>query len=108
MRAKIAGALFAMVALPAAAQTAETPRVDARQDKQEARIEQGAKSGELTQKEIAKLEAGQARVEAKETKAKADGKVTKKERTRLAHSQNKQSKRIHHQKHDKQKQAPAT
>jgi hypothetical protein len=107
MRAKIAGALFAMVALPVAAQT-ETPRVDARQANQEARIEQGVKSGELTGKETAKLEAGLAMVQAKETKAKADGVVTKKERTKLAHAQNKQSKKIHNQKHDKQKQAPAT
>ena len=108
MRAKVAGALFAMVALPVAVQAAETPRVDAREAKQEERIEQGTKSGELTQKETAKLEAGQAKVEAKETKAKADGVVTKKERTKLAHAQNKQSKKIHHQKHDNQKQAPAT
>jgi hypothetical protein len=37
-----------------------------------------------------------------------DGVVTKKERTKLAHAQDKQSRKIHRQKHDKQKQAPAT
>jgi len=107
MQAKIVAALFALVALPAAAQTA-TPRVDARQANQEARIQQGVQSGQLTGKEAAKLEAGQAKVEKKEAKAKADGVVTKKERAKLAKAQDKQSKKIRKQKHDKQKQAPVT
>ena len=109
MNTKIAAALFALVALPAAAATStDTPRVDQREANQQARIDQGVKSGELTPKETARLENGQAKVQAEEAKAKSDGVVTKKERTKLAHAQDKQSKKIHHQKHDKQKQAPAT
>jgi hypothetical protein len=106
MNARIVAALFALAALPAAAQTS-TPRVDQRQVNQEARIQQGVQSGELTNKEAAKLENGQAKVRAKEDKAKADGVVTQKERAKLAKVQNKQSKKIHKQKHDAQKKAPA-
>src|SRR5438105_1273163 len=106
MKIRLVAAVIALAALPAAAQTA-TPRVDQRQANQEARIQQGVQSGELTGKEAAKLERGQARVQAKEDKAKADGVVTPKERARLAKAQNKQSKKIARQKHDKQKRAPA-
>ena len=90
------------IALPAAAQTQSTPRVDQRQANQERRIEQGEKSGALTGKEAARLEKGQAHVQKMENKAVADGKVTKKERARLEHAQNNQSHKIYRQKHDKQ------
>ena len=101
MKTTLLAALVAALALPVAAQTS-TPRVDQRQANQEARIQQGVKSGELTPKETAKLEKGQAKVQAMEDKAKADGKVTPKERARLAKAQNKQSKKIYKQKHDAQ------
>ena len=89
-------------ALPASAQVQSTPRVDQRQANQERRIEQGVKSGALTDKEAARLEKGQAHVQKMEDKAVADGKVTKKERERLEHAQNNQSRKIYRQKHDKQ------
>jgi hypothetical protein len=104
----ITAALFAaaIAALSQVASAQSTPRVDARQAKQDARIQQGVASGELNNKELNRLENGQARVEAAEAKAKADGKVTKKERAVLHAKQNKQSARIYRQKHDAQK-APA-
>lgn len=101
MRATIAALISAAVIAPAAAQTA-TPGVDKRQANQEARIQQGVQSGQLTPKEAAKLEKGQAKVQAKEDKAKADGVVTAKERAKLAKAQKKQSKKIYKEKHDKQ------
>lgn len=107
MKTSIIAVLFAAAALPVASQTA-TPRVDARQANQEARIQQGVQSGALTNKEAAKLEKGQDKVQAMENKAKADGKVTPRERARLAKEQNKQSKKIAKQKHDKQRKAPAS
>jgi hypothetical protein len=82
MNTPMIAALFAMAALPVAAGTA-TPRVDP-------------------------LEKGQAKVQKIEDQARADGKVTPRERARLAKAQDKQSKRIFKQKHDRQKQAPAT
>ena len=101
MRATIAALISAAIIAPAAAQTA-TPGVDKRQANQEARIQQGVQSGQLTPKEAAKLEKGQAKVQAKEDKAKADGVVTAKERARLAKAQKKQSRKIYKEKHDKQ------
>ena len=93
----------ATIALPAAAQTQSTPRIDQRQANQERRIEQGEQSGALTQKEAARLEKGQVHVQKMESKAVADGKVTPKERARIEKAQDKQSRRIHRDKHDKQK-----
>ncbi len=97
-----AAAAVATIALPALAQVQSTPRIDQRQANQERRIEQGEKSGALTQKEAARLERGQARVRKMENKAVADGKVTPKEQARIEKAQNKQSKRIYKEKHDKQ------
>jgi hypothetical protein len=92
----------ALIAIPAAAQTQSTPRVDQRQANQERRIERGEKSGALNDKEAARLEKGQARVQKMEGRAVADGKVTKKERARLEKAQDRQSRRIYREKHDKQ------
>jgi hypothetical protein len=98
-----AALVLACFTLPALAQTSSTPRIDQRQANQEQRIEQGEKSGQLTQKEAARLEQGQAQVEKMEDKARADGKVTKKERARIEHAQDRQSRKIYRQRHDKQK-----
>lgn len=80
-----------------------TPGVDKRQANQEARIQQGAQSGQLTPKEASKLERGQAHVQKMEDKAKADGTVTAKERKRLQHAQDQQSRKIYREKHDPQR-----
>ena len=83
-----------------------TPKIDKREANQAARIDQGVASGALTGKEAARLENGQARVATAEANAKSDGTVTKQERRKLTHMENKQSRHIKHQKHDKQT-APA-
>jgi hypothetical protein len=103
----LVAALLTAAALPAAAQTG-TPLVDQRQANQEARIQQGVQSGQLTPKETAKLEKGQAKVQAMEDKAKADGTVTAKERAKLAKAQDKQSKKIYRKKHNEKKTPKAT
>jgi len=99
----VTAAVFAMLSLPAFAQTASTPRIDQRQQNQQQRIDQGVKSGQLNQKEAARLEKGQARVQKLEDKATADGKVTAKERARIEKAQDRESKRIYREKHDKQR-----
>lgn len=91
-----------ILALPALAQTASTPRIDQRQANQQQRIDQGVQSGALTQQEAARLQHGQEHVQNIENKATADGKVTAKERARIEHAQDVQSKRIYRQKHDRQ------
>lgn len=78
MNSKIVAALFALVALPAAAQTG-APRGDA----------------------------GQAPVQARQGKSKADGVVTPKECATLAKAQNKRSKKVDGRKLEPQKKAPA-
>ena len=98
---KIVAAVCFTLPLVAFAQTA-TPRVDQRQINQEARIEQGAQSGSLTQRETKRLEAGQQHVQNVENKAKADGVVTGQERARMDHAQDVQSRHIYTQKHDRQ------
>jgi len=99
--------LFALGAFAQAAGPAATPRIDARQAKQEQRIDQGVASGQLTPRETKRLEGQQARIDRVEDKAKADGVVTPAERARVTHMQNKASRNIHHQKHDLQKTADA-
>lgn len=84
------------------AQSNNTPKFDQRQANQERRIEQGEQSGSLTPREAARLDKGQDHLQTMEDKAKADGKVTRQERARLQHAEDKQSKRIYRQKHDRQ------
>jgi hypothetical protein len=98
-----AACVLAGFVLSAHAQTASTARIDARQANQERRIEQGEKSGQLTEREAARLEQGQARVQKMEERAVADGKVTKKERARIEYAQDRQSRKIYRQRHDRQR-----
>ncbi len=100
----VAGAVIALVSVASFAQTAApaTPKVDAREVKQDARIQQGVASGQLNAKETYRLEKQQANINRVEANAKADGTVTKGERKHLNHMQNKASKNVHHQKHDAQ------
>ena len=69
---------------------------------QQRRIEQGVASGELTNREAARLERGQARDNAAQARAGADGKVGPNEQRRLQRQENRQSRRIYREKHDAQ------
>jgi hypothetical protein len=96
----IVAALFAVAAASAFAQP--TPVIDQRQANQEARIQQGVATGELTPREAARLEGGQQHVQNLENKAKADGVVTPGEKARITQAQDVQSRRVAKQKHDRQ------
>jgi hypothetical protein len=91
--------LSALSVSTAMANTA-TPRLDRREARQHARIQQGVQSGQLTAGEAAKLRAGQAHVQNMECRAKADGVVTPIERAKLTHAQNRQSRHIARLKHN--------
>lgn len=65
---------------------------------QQARIEQGVKSGQLTNREVSKLEKGQAKVSRKEAVAGQDGHVGAAEQANIQKAENKQSQRIHQKK----------
>ena len=65
---------------------------------QQARIEQGVKSGQLSNKQVASLEHGQAHVNRAEANAAADGHVGAVGQANIQGRENVQSARIHHKK----------
>ncbi len=71
---------------------------------QQKRIEQGVQSGQLTNREAGKLERGQAHDNHLQASAGTDGQVGAKEQRRIQRNENRQSRRIHHEKHDRQRQ----
>jgi hypothetical protein len=79
-----------------------TPAITGKQMEQQARIEQGVRSGELTPRETRKLERQQGRIQADKQAAKADGVVTPRERRRIKREQDRADKRIFREKHDMQ------
>jgi hypothetical protein len=94
------GLVFGLVMMGSA--NADTPRYDARQHHQRARIVNGVKSDELTLRETRRLSVGQVHLNRVERRAEADGVVTRGERAHLQHEANQQSRRIYRQKHDAQ------
>ncbi len=101
-RAFCATLLAASVAAPVYAQT-DTPKVDARQERQDQRIQQGIESGQLNEREAARLNRQQDRIDKMEERAKSDGVVTKGERRSLNKAQDRASRHIAKEKHDRQK-----
>jgi hypothetical protein len=67
---------------------------------QETRVEQGVKSGQLTNREAGSLERGQAHVDDKEAKAGANGHISANEQHNIQAAENHQSKRIHGKKNN--------
>jgi hypothetical protein len=94
------GIMAILTFTPIAIAGVATPGVDQRQENQDRRIEQGVKSGQLTNHEANRLEAQQNRIENTEQRMKSDGVVTRVERTRLAHRENKASRNIYRKKHN--------
>ena len=83
-------------------QNANTPRIDQREHRQQRRIRQGVRSGELNRREARRLERQQRVTRKEERAAKADGTVTKRERRHLRRRENRTSRHIYRQKHDSQ------
>jgi len=67
---------------------------------QETRVEQGVKSGALTNHETVTLESGQARVDRKEARAAKNGHISKAEQAGIQQAENKQSEDIFEKKHN--------
>jgi hypothetical protein len=76
--------------------------IDRRERREQARIRQGVRSGELTRQEVKKLEKEQGRIKAAEFRAKADGNFTPKEKAHVEKKLNQASRDIYRQKHDNQ------
>lgn len=94
----VAVAVGVMMAAPA-----EAARADRRQVKQQARIVQGVKSGELTKAEATRLGVQHVAINREIRQARADdGRLDAAERARIERKQDKLSRRIYRQKHDGQ------
>lgn len=81
----------------------QTPKTDARQTAQRARIRQGKNSGEISKEERVKLKAQQRNIRRTERRAKADGIVTSDEQSTLDRKQNRANRGIRRAKHNKKK-----
>ena len=86
---------------PALAQ-ANTPVIDERQANQEQRIDQGISSGQLNEREKNRLNKQQEHINKMEDRAKSNGVMTKKERARIVAAQDRASRHIAREKHDRQ------
>jgi hypothetical protein len=95
------GVLVAALAITsiANAQT-RTPVINHRQVRQERRIHQGVRSGELTRHETRSLQRGERKIQADKHTAKADGRVSPAERRHIRREQNHMSRAIRRDKHN--------
>jgi hypothetical protein len=75
-----------------------------REKRQQERIAQGVKSGELTPKETAKIERKEARLNREIRQERAEGPLTPKDRRQITRQQNRTSREIYREKHDNQTQ----
>ena len=83
----------------AEAQT-RTPVINHRQHRQERRINQGVRSGELTRREARTLRRDERKIRNDKRMAKADGRVTPAERRHIRREQNHASRSIYRKKHN--------
>ena len=89
-----------MISLFISVDMTQAGRAGNRQIKQQKRIHQELKSGELTPKEALRLEREQRRIQKAKQAALRDGELTPKERLRLERQQNMANKRIYRLKHN--------
>jgi hypothetical protein len=75
--------------------------INQRQHREQVRIRQGVRSGELTRAELRRLETQQARIRVDERLARRKG-LTDRERERLQRELERASRSIHRQKNDRQ------
>jgi hypothetical protein len=81
--------------------------INRREYREQQRINQGIRSGELTRREAGRLEAGLARIRTDERFARmSGGGISPRERARLDREINRESRAIYRQKHDGQERLP--
>ena len=100
--------IFSLVLTTAAGSVWAEGPIQQREEKQEARIDAGINSGQVTPNEAANFAKGEAKLEAHREKANADGVVTAKEHRRLEKEANHQSRKIHRAKHNRKMNAGAS
>lgn len=77
--------------------------IDRREWRQEQRIRQGVRSGEITRGEYRHLETEQARIRQMERNALRDGHIDRYEAARIREAQNNASRHIYRESHDSQR-----
>ncbi|MEK6325427.1 MAG: hypothetical protein AABN33_27620 [Acidobacteriota bacterium] len=92
-----------VLALGVTASAQQTPSIDRREHRQQTRIRRGVRSGSLTRREAARMRRQQARTRAIEARAKSDGRVTARERAHIQRRENRTSRHIYRQRHDRQR-----
>jgi len=102
MKLKIfGGVLVAALAITSIAQAqTRTPVINHREHRQERRINQGVRSGELTHREASNLRHDERKIRSDKRMAKSDGRVTSGERKYLRHEENRTSRAIRRDKHN--------
>lgn len=81
--------------------------INRREYREQQRINQGIRSGELTRREAGRLESGLARIKTDERFARmTGGGISPRERARLDREMNRESRSIYRQKHDGQDRNP--
>jgi hypothetical protein len=99
MTALFAAALVATLAGAASAQPYGN-QVDRRQVRQQMRIHQGVRQGDLTRREAARLHAGGRHIRRMEMRSRADGRMSPREYRRLDRSLDRRSARIYRLRHN--------
>ena len=98
--------IFLLAAALGVAAVAAAPAeagINQRQAHQQQRIARGVASGQLTARETYRLERQEGRIAAYEARSRADGGgLSPRERARIAHMQDRESRRIYRQRHDAQ------
>ncbi len=97
----LGGLLIVMLTITSVANAqTRTPVIDRREMRQERRINQGVRSGELTRSEARHLRADERKLNRDKRLAKADGVVTRAERAHLRREENRISRAIYRDKHN--------
>lgn len=100
--AVLASTALAQTPAPEALATKQEQRVDNRQERQSDRITQGVEAGQITAREQVHLERQQRHINRLEARTEADGKVTRREAARMEHAQDRASRSIMRNRHDRQ------
>ena len=101
MKKIILASALSLIAMTTVAGAHDSQReIDARQVRQEQRIQQGVRSGEITRREYRVLEAEQARVRDLERHALRDGRIDPREAAEIRRAQNEAGRHISQESHD--------
>jgi len=101
------GTLFLAAVVVLGLSSVSMAGINRREYREQQRINQGIRSGELTRREAGRLEAGLARIRTDERFARmSGGGISPREHARLEREMNRESRAIYRQKHDGQDRLP--